>query len=148
MSEYISSDVLATEAKKLYEELKTKIDDNSLTPKERGAIPQQEMPTGEPMERARSMGEVATGYTVEQAIVEANRCLQCKNAPCVNGCPVSVPIPSFIAEVAKGEFKKAVDIIKTCYLWSRMSTRKTMSRTMYSWKNVQKCRKSCFNWSS
>ena len=109
MSEYISSDVLATEAKKLYEELKTKIDDNSLTPKERGAIPQQEMPTGEPMERARSMGEVATGYTVEQAIVEANRCLQCKNAPCVNGCPVSVPIPSFIAEVAKGEFKKAVD---------------------------------------
>ena len=116
MSEYISSDVLATEAKKLYEELKTKIDDNSLTPKERGAIPQQEMPTGEPMERARSMGEVATGYTVEQAIVEANRCLQCKNAPCVNGCPVSVPIPSFIAEVAKGEFKKAVDIIKTTNL--------------------------------
>jgi glutamate synthase (NADPH/NADH) small chain len=62
------------------------------------------------------MGEVATGYTVEQAIVEANRCLQCKNAPCVNGCPVSVPIPSFLAEVAKGEFKKAVDIIKSTNL--------------------------------
>ena len=109
MSEYISSDVLAEEAKKLYSELKDKIDNNSLSPKDRMAIPQQEMPTGEPLTRARSMGEVATGYTVEQAIVEANRCLQCKNAPCVNGCPVSVPIPSFLAEVAKGEFKKAVD---------------------------------------
>ena len=116
MSEYISSDVLAEEAKKLYSELKEKIENNSLTPKDRMAIPQQEMPTGEPLARARSMGEVATGYTVEQAIVEANRCLQCKNAPCVNGCPVSVPIPSFLAEVAKGEFKKAVDIIKSTNL--------------------------------
>ena len=116
MSEYISSDVLAEEAKKLYSELKEKIENNSFTPKDRMAIPQQEMPTGEPLARARSMGEVATGYTVEQAIVEANRCLQCKNAPCVNGCPVSVPIPSFLAEVAKGEFKKAVDIIKSTNL--------------------------------
>ena len=79
MSEYISSDVLAEEAKKLYSELKDKIDNNSLTTKDRMTIHQQEMPTGEPLARARSMGEVATGYTVEQAIVEANRCLQCKN---------------------------------------------------------------------
>ena len=93
-----------------------KIEGKTLSPKDRMAIPQQEMPTGEPLARARSMGEVATGYTVEQAIVEANRCLQCKNAPCVNGCPVSVPIPSFLAEVAKGEFKKAVDIIKSTNL--------------------------------
>ena len=48
----------------------------------------------------------------EQAVVEAQRCLQCKNAPCVNGCPVNVQIPTFIAEVAKGNFKGAVDIIK------------------------------------
>lgn len=116
MSEHISESQLKSDANKLYESLKNKIDDGSLSPKDRGAIPQQEMPTGEPLVRARSMSEVALGYSKEQAIVEANRCLQCKNAPCMKGCPVSVPIPSFIAEVAKGEFKKAVDIIKTTNL--------------------------------
>ena len=112
MSEYISSDVLAEEAKKLYSELKEKIENNSLTPKDRMAIPQQEMPTGEPLARARSMGEVATGYTVEQAIVEANRCLQCAKPFCMDGCPVNIDIPGFIKEIANGEFKAAVDSIK------------------------------------
>ena len=79
-------------------------------------IPRHKMPTQEPDVRNKNFDEVALGYTVEQAVVEANRCLQCKNAPCVKGCPVSVPIPQFIAEVAKGEFKKAVDIIKTTNL--------------------------------
>lgn len=87
-----------------------------LTPKDRMAIPQQEMPTGEPKVRARQMTEVALGYTKEQAIVEANRCLQCKNQPCVSGCPVNVPIPQFIEQIAKGDFKAAVDIIKTTNL--------------------------------
>ena len=112
MSEYIDFKTLDESAKTEY----AKIQGKTLSPKDRMAIPQQVMPTGEPKARARQMSEVALGYTKEQAIVEANRCLQCKNQPCVSGCPVNVPIPSFIAEVAKGEFKKAVDIIKTANL--------------------------------
>ena len=112
MSEYIDFKTLDESAKAEY----AKIQGKTLSPKDRMAIPQQVMPTGEPKARARQMSEVALGYTKEQAIVEANRCLQCKNQPCVSGCPVNVPIPSFIAEVAKGEFKKAVDIIKTANL--------------------------------
>ena len=116
MAEYVSFEKLSAEGKAEYEKLQQKMAAAPLTPKDRMAIPQQEMPTGEPLVRAREMKEVALGYTVEQAVVEANRCLQCKNAPCIKGCPVSVPIPQFIAEVAKGEFKKAVDIIKTTNL--------------------------------
>ena len=112
MSEYIDFKTLDEAAKAEY----AKIQGKTLSPKDRMAIPQQIMPTGEPKARARQMTEVALGYTKEQAIVEANRCLQCKNQPCVSGCPVNVPIPQFIAEVAKGEFKKAVDIIKTANL--------------------------------
>ena len=83
-----------------------------MTNKDRMALPLQVMPTGEPLKRAREMREVALGYSKEQAVVEANRCLQCKNKPCVNGCPVNVQIPEFIALVAKGDFKGAVDTIK------------------------------------
>ena len=116
MAEYIPFEKLSAEAKAEYEKLQAKLKDGALTPKDRMAIPQQEMPTDEPKARARKMSEVALGYTVEQAVVEANRCLQCKNAPCMQGCPVSVPIPNFIAHVAKGEFKEAVDVIKTTNL--------------------------------
>lgn len=84
----------------------------NMTVQERRVIPQQEMLTREPKERARLMDEVALGYIQEQAVVEANRCLQCKNKPCIKGCPVNVQIPEFIAEIAKGDFKAAVDIIK------------------------------------
>lgn len=100
----------------LYDSLLLKIKEGTLTAKDRSAIPQQEMPVGDPKERARQMTEVARGYSKEQAVIEANRCLQCKNAPCVSGCPVNVPIPQFIAHVAKGEFKEAVDVIKTTNL--------------------------------
>ena len=112
MSEYISKEELAAKAKIQYAELQKRLAQGPLSPKERIAIPQQVMPVQEPKERARKMTEVALGYTKEQAVVEANRCLQCKNQPCVSGCPVNVQIPSFIAQVAKGEFKAAVDIIK------------------------------------
>lgn len=84
----------------------------TLSPKDRMSVPQQEMPSREPKARARQMEEVALGYTSEQAVVEANRCLQCKNQPCIKGCPVNVQIPEFIAEIAKGDFKAAVDVIK------------------------------------
>ncbi len=83
-----------------------------LTPKERLAIPVQEMPQQDPQVRRGNMEEVALGYSHEQAILEAERCLQCKNAPCISGCPVSIDIPGFIQAIAKGDNKQAVDIIK------------------------------------
>jgi glutamate synthase (NADPH/NADH) small chain len=58
------------------------------------------------------MDEVALGYTAAQARVEAMRCLQCKNAPCIDGCPVRIDIPGFVQAVADGEFQHAIDIIK------------------------------------
>ncbi|MBQ2314048.1 MAG: NADPH-dependent glutamate synthase [Treponema sp.] len=112
MSEYISAEQLAASGREEYTKLEGLIARGPLGNKERMAIPQQIMPTGEPKVRARQMAEVALGYTKEQAVVEANRCLQCKNQPCVEGCPVNVHIPEFIAEIAKGEFKKAADVIK------------------------------------
>ncbi len=69
------------------------------------------MPTQEPDVRNKNFSEVALGYTAEQAIDEANRCLNCKNRPCVGGCPVRINIPEFIAEVAKGNFEQAYQII-------------------------------------
>ena len=69
------------------------------------------MPTQTPDERSRNFKEVALGYTREQAIDEAQRCLNCKNKPCMTGCPVMVHIPEFIAEVAKGDFEAAYQII-------------------------------------
>ena len=65
------------------------------------------MPTQTPDERSRNFKEVALGYTREQAIDEAQRCLNCKNMPCVNGCPVHIAIPKFIHEVAQGDFEAA-----------------------------------------
>ena len=111
MAEHISAEKLAEIGKIEYEKLQKKMAEGELTPKDRMAIPQQEMPSGEPLVRARQMTEVALGYTKEQAIVEANRCLQCKNQPCVSGCPVNVPIPGFIEQVAAGNFEAAYEII-------------------------------------
>jgi len=70
-----------------------------------------EMPTQQPKERAKNFLEVSLGYTPQQAIAEAKRCLGCKNKPCTLGCPVKIYIPEFIAEVAKGEFENAYEII-------------------------------------
>jgi glutamate synthase (NADPH/NADH) small chain len=81
-------------------------------PRERMAIPVQEMPVQDPVERGKNVGEVALGYGPHQARLEAYRCLDCKNEPCIRGCPVQVPIPRFIAEMRKGNFKAAADIIK------------------------------------
>jgi glutamate synthase (NADPH/NADH) small chain len=69
------------------------------------------MPEQEPNVRNRNFEEVALGYTEEMAIEEATRCLNCKHKPCVSGCPVNVRIPEFIAEVQKGNFEKAYEII-------------------------------------
>ena len=69
------------------------------------------IPEQEPLVRNKNFDEVALGYTEENAIDEAKRCLQCKNHPCRSGCPVNVRIPEFIAKVAEGEFEEAYKII-------------------------------------
>ena len=69
------------------------------------------MPSQDPNVRNKNFDEVALGYTEEQALDEAQRCLNCKNKPCMTGCPVMVHIPEFIAEVAKGHFEEAYQII-------------------------------------
>jgi len=83
-----------------------------LTPKERLAVVAQEMPTQDPQIRRRTMGEVALGYTAEQTRLESLRCLQCRNAPCVDGCPVRIDIPAFVKAAADGDFQGAIGIIK------------------------------------
>ena len=69
------------------------------------------MPVQDPKVRAHNFSEVALGYTPEIAVEEANRCLNCKNRPCVNGCPVNIDIPEFIAEIKEGKFEEAYQII-------------------------------------
>ncbi len=69
------------------------------------------MPEQRPEERIKNFDEVFHGYTPEMAMEEANRCLNCKNKPCMESCPVNVRIPEFMACVAAGEFEKAYEII-------------------------------------
>ncbi len=69
------------------------------------------MPSQDPNVRNKNFEEVALGYTEAQALDEAQRCLNCKNKPCMTGCPVMVHIPEFIQEVAKGDFEAAYQII-------------------------------------
>ena len=69
------------------------------------------MPSQAPDVRNKNFLEVATGYTKEVAMEEATRCLNCKNKPCVSGCPVHIDIPAFIKEVAAGNFEEAYDVI-------------------------------------
>ena len=69
------------------------------------------MPAQEPDVRNKNFKEVALGYTEEMAIDEAKRCLNCKNRPCVAGCPVNIAIPEFISKVAEGDFEGAYQII-------------------------------------
>ena len=70
-----------------------------------------EMPTQEPSVRARNFKEVALGYPAELAVEEAKRCLNCKNRPCVSGCPVNISIPEFISKIKSEDFEGAYQII-------------------------------------
>lgn len=74
-------------------------------------IPRVPVREQDPSERARNFEEVCFGYDEKEAMLEATRCLHCKNPRCMAACPVSVNIPSFIAAVADGDFKAAADII-------------------------------------
>ena len=75
------------------------------------SLKRNEMPTQDPVVRGKNFDEVALGYSEEQAIDEANRCLNCKNMPCVDGCPVKIHIPEFITKIKEGEFEEAYQII-------------------------------------
>lgn len=70
-----------------------------------------EMPSQDAKVRARNFNEVALGYSEEVAISEANRCLNCKNKPCVAGCPVNINIPDFITLIKQGDFEGAYQVI-------------------------------------
>lgn len=69
------------------------------------------MPSQEPSVRAHNFDEVALGYTEDMAIDEAMRCLNCKNMPCVSGCPVKIHIPEFISKIKEGDFEGAYRVI-------------------------------------
>lgn len=95
------------------EEIITKIlNGESLTIKEKQQIPVQIPSEQESQKRICNMKEVTGTYTNEQAIIEASRCLECKNPLCMGGCPVNVKIPTFLKEVAKGNFKEAYEVLK------------------------------------
>jgi glutamate synthase (NADPH) small chain len=72
----------------------------------------QPMPQQEPQKRIKNFEEVALGYTPEQAIAEAKRCIQCKNPTCTSGCPVEIDIPAFVAFIADGKFDEAIRKLK------------------------------------
>lgn len=74
--------------------------------------PRRHMPTQPANERIRNFDEVALGYTAKLAKDEADRCLNCKNAPCMSGCPVGVHIPDFIANVKQGNIQGAYRVLK------------------------------------
>jgi glutamate synthase (NADPH/NADH) small chain len=72
----------------------------------------QAMPLQDPKERAQNFNEVALGYTDEMALAEASRCLECKSPKCVDGCPVNIDIPGFIARIKSEDFDGAIETIK------------------------------------
>ncbi len=100
------------ERQKLLQQLFGKQKAGKLKPADRYKIPPQDMPEQNPTKRRSNVNEVATGYTEAQARLEAMRCLACKNAPCIEGCPVQIRIQDFIAAIADGDSQKALTIIK------------------------------------
>lgn len=74
--------------------------------------PRHDMPSQDAIVRVKNFGEVALGYSSEIAVEEANRCIQCKNPKCIEGCPVGVDIPQFVHQISQGEFMEAAKILK------------------------------------
>ena len=105
---------LSNDAKKLIADYVSRIDD--IKPKERTKIPAQEMPSQDPEVRSHNLDEVALGYTIEQARIEAMRCLQCVKKTCVDDCPVKIDIPRFINHIAHEKYQDAADVIKEASL--------------------------------
>ena len=84
----------------------------NLSIKERMAIKRVKMITQDAKERACNFREVNQGLTPELAMEEANRCLVCRNKPCMEGCPVGVHIPEFLTAIALGDFQEAAKILR------------------------------------
>ncbi|MEX2427535.1 MAG: NADPH-dependent glutamate synthase [Bacteroidales bacterium] len=84
----------------------------TLKTKERTAIPRIKMPETEPLDRIKSYIEVNSGLTEEQAVTEAQRCLDCVNPTCIEGCPVNINIPGFIKSIETGNFDNAIRVLK------------------------------------
>jgi len=103
---------MTVDIKKLLNEMLEKKAKGELKAKDRYTIPMQEMPAQDANARRSNVKEVATGYTAEQARLEALRCLQCPTAPCIEGCPVRIDIKGFVAAIADGDTDKALEIIK------------------------------------
>ena len=100
------------ERQELLQKLLDKQKTDKLKPTERYEIPAQDMPEQDALERRNNVNEVATGYTETHARLEAMRCLQCKKAPCIKGCPVRIRIGDFVGAISEGDFKQALAIIK------------------------------------
>lgn len=100
------------EKKELLEKLLEKQKAGDIKPADRYAIDPQEMPLQDAAKRRSNVSEVATGYSATEARLEAMRCLRCKKAPCIKGCPVQLRIRDFIVSIADGDFKEALAIIK------------------------------------
>jgi len=81
---------------------------NMAVKKEKHSMPEQD-----PKKRIKNFDEVPFGYDSDVAVEEAKRCIQCKNTPCVSGCPVEIDIPDFIKHIAEGDFDKAVEVLKS-----------------------------------
>jgi glutamate synthase (NADPH/NADH) small chain len=75
-------------------------------------VPRQPMPEQEPLVRARNFLEVPQGYSMETAVLEASRCIQCKKPLCIAGCPVGIDIPGFIGLLAKGDVRGSIRKMK------------------------------------
>jgi glutamate synthase (NADPH/NADH) small chain len=97
-------------AKLLLEEILNR--EEPLKPKDRMKIPPQIMPEQDEFARRHNLDEVTLGYTMEEARLEAMRCLQCVKQTCVDDCPVLIDVPGFIQYIADGDFQSAIDEIK------------------------------------
>jgi len=100
------------ERQELLQQLLEKEKSGKLRPTDRFNIPPQDIPEQDPITRRGNVNEVALGYTETGARLEALRCLQCKKAPCIAGCPVQIRIRDFIAAIVDGNYGKALAIIK------------------------------------
>ena len=107
---YHTLEEIKENARKLFDEYFPRVE--NLKTKERIKIPLQEMPSQDPKIRAHNLQEVAIGYTEEEAVIEANRCIQCPTQNCVSDCPVYIDIPLFIDHVAHKRFQEASNVIK------------------------------------
>jgi len=104
--------VTEKEKQQLLEQLLEKQNTEGIKPKERYEIPAQDMPEQDGVQRRSNVNEVALGYTETEARLESLRCLRCKTAPCMKGCPVRIEIRDFVTAIAEGDYKKALAIIK------------------------------------